>query len=522
MSVLLWLKRDLRVHDHAALVAAIHQARSTNESLLALYAFEPAWLESADTSRRHIHFFYAAVLALQSTLKRLGIPMLIHHGPLRPVFETLQHIDPLTHVMSHEETGLMWSYKRDLAVQRWCAQNQVTYTEFPQNGVIRRLKSRDGWAVKWAQRMKQKQLDVPDAWPHNPAWNNHEICQLWAEIPELNSLTQSLPYDSWMEEEFPIATEDAAQTCLASFLQERVLGYSKNISSPIQAWCGCSRLSPYLSAGILSVRQVTQATGLAAQAWKSPSNTSDPATRSLALRSLRSFGARLRWHCHFMQKLEDEPELDRRSLWSGVNNLRNEQIENWSLIERTRFEAWKNGQTGYPMVDACMRCLQQTGWINFRMRSMLASFASYQLWLHWRETGLHLARLFIDYEPGIHWAQMQMQSGSTGSHTLRMYSPTKQAKEQDPEGVFIRRWVPELERVPLAYLAQPWLMGPQTQLEAGCTIGVNYPSPIVDEQSSLEHAKEVMYGLRKLSHYSKDSARIAKKHGSRKSPRRTS
>ena len=169
------------------------------------------------------------------------------------------------------------------------------------------------------------------------------------------------------------------------------------------------------------------------------------------------------------------------------------------------------------MVDACMRSLLATGWLNFRMRAMLVSFASYHLWLHWRLPGLFLARQFLDFEPGIHWSQMQMQSGTTGINTLRMYSPAKQARDQDPEGIFIRRWCPELARVPLPYLAEPWKMDISVQRMVGCIIGVDYPAPVVDEKVALKLAKDRLYGLRQTSAARLEAGAVQARHGSRKS-----
>jgi deoxyribodipyrimidine photo-lyase len=144
------------------------------------------------------------------------------------------------------------------------------------------------------------------------------------------------------------------------------------------------------------------------------------------------------------------------------------------------------------MVDACMRSLRATGWLNFRMRALLVSFASYHLWLHWRDTGLFLARQFLDFEPGIHWSQMQMQSGTTGINTLRIYSPSKQAADHDPTGEFVRRWLPEFGTAA-------------------------YPRPIVDERAALKTAKDRLYGLRATPEARAEASAVQERHGSRKS-----
>ena len=112
------------------------------------------------------------------------------------------------------------------------------------------------------------------------------------------------------------------------------------------------------------------------------------------------------------------------------------------------FKAWCEGYTGFPMVDACMRFLLTKKWLNFRMRAMLISFASHQLQLDWRKTSKHLAKHFLDFEAGIHYSQIQMQSGLTGINAIRIYSPTKQAIDQDPDTTFIQKWVPELKGLP--------------------------------------------------------------------------
>ena len=223
--------------------------------------------------------------------------------------------------------------------------------------------------------------------------------------------------------------------------------------------------------------------------------------------------SRLHWHCHFMQKLEDEPAIEFHNMLRAADGLR----ENDSSADR--LTAWQAGRTGYPLVDACMRSLEATGWLTFRMRAMVVSFASYSLWLHWRPTGLHLARHFLDFEPGIHWSQLQMQSGTTGINTLRIYNPTKQAVEQDPRGVFIRRWLPELAGVPPAYVHMPWTMSADVQQAAGCMIGRDYPAPLVDHAAAVREAKRRLAAVRGDPEARVEARDVARRHGSRRDRR---
>jgi deoxyribodipyrimidine photo-lyase len=280
----------------------------------------------------------------------------------------------------------------------------------------------------------------------------------------------------------PPAGERAARATLDDFLAARSRGYRRHLSSPLEADTGCSRLSAYLAFGMLSLRQVHQAT----EARIAVLRTEPDAAAQRWASDLRRFSGRLRWHCHFMQKLEDEPAIEVRNFSRAHDGLRED------AFDRERFEAWCEGRTGFPMVDACMRQLRATGWLNFRMRAMLVSFAAYHLWLHWREPGLFLARQFLDFEAGIHWPQMQMQSGTTGINTLRIYSPSKQSADHDPRGEYVRRWVPEVGTPA-------------------------YPRPIVDERRAVAAAKQRLYGLRAGADARAEADTIQARHGSRRS-----
>ena len=263
------------------------------------------------------------------------------------------------------------------------------------------------------------------------------------------------------------------------------------MSSPVTGERACSRISAHLALGALSAREVTQATVLR------------QATRPVGgwAGSLRSFQSRLAWRDHFTQKLEDQPSIEIRALHRAADGLRPR------VPDAVRLAAWEAGETGLPFLDACMRYLAATGWLNFRMRSMVMAVASYHLWLDWRATGAVLARRFTDYEPGIHWPQVQMQSGVTGINSIRMYNPVKQGYDQDPTGVFTRAWVPELAGVPNAFLHEPWKWPGAARLR--------YPEPVVDVVTAARAAREAVWGLRRDSGFGADAAQIVKRHASR-------
>ena len=164
-----------------------------------------------------------------------------------------------------------------------------------------------------------------------------------------------------------------------------------------------------------------------------------------------------------------------------------------------------------------MRALIATGWINFRMRAMLMSVASHHLALPWRASGLRLARLFLDYEPGIHWSQCQMQSGTTGINTIRIYNPIKQGQDHDPNGDFLRQWLPELRGVPLVHLHEPWTMALGTQERVGCVLGLHYPYPIVEPAAAAREARQRLWARRQALGFSQLADAIQQQHGSRRS-----
>lgn len=481
---LVWFKRDLRVQDHAALVAAAQMG-----PVLPIYIVEPGLWQQADASGRHWSFIAESLVELREALADCGQALIVRVGEVLPVLQALHREFPFDAIHSHVETGNHFTYMRDLAVGEWTRSVSLPWHEYRQAGSIRRLGSRDGWAKRWDKFMADAQ----------------------AQTPRLRPLTGIAPGPIPQAHDLGLATDpcpgrqpggtSAGLTLLNSFLYKRGEPYRRAMASPEPAAKHCSRLSPHLAFGTVSMRQTTQATWARQRELKSQ-------TRSAGgwRGSMKSFNARLHWRDHFIQKLEDEPALEFENLHSAYDGM-------WpGQADATRLHAWQLGQTGLPFVDACMRCLNHTGWINFRMRAMLMSIASFQLWLPWRAPGEHLARRFTDYEPGIHWSQVQMQSGTTGINIVRMYNPIKQGLDQDPDGRFTRRWIPELAPVPDEYLQQPWRWH-----GAGSVLDKAYPMVIIDPVKSARQARELIWGVRESAQFRRQAKAIVQQHGSRKS-----
>jgi deoxyribodipyrimidine photo-lyase len=493
---IVWFKRDLRVHDHAALFEACKQG-----AVLPVFCWDASVWDGEDYATQHQMFVKECLQSLKRDLQAIGLSLLEFHQGIIETLDRVAQLYRIASLRSHEETGNGNSYALDKSVTAWCQAHQIDWFEYPQHGVVRRLKNRDTWAAHWEKHMHAQQVPIPS------------VTRMVAVTPDsrentITKVSQNKNPDKPLRQK---GGRDEAVKLLHTFLNGRASRYRGGISSPLSSESAGSRLSPYLTWGVLSMREVVQSI----RKQKRMIEANPAAYPKGLLAGLVGFESRIHWHCHFIQKLESEPAIEFQNMHPAFNGLRDERYE--STESQARLAAWKTGQTGWPLVDACMAMLRETGWVNFRMRAMLMSTASYLLWLHWRETGLHLAREFLDYEPGIHWSQVQMQSGTTGINTLRIYNPVKQAMDQDPEGVFVRRWLPALRCVPNTWIFQPWLMPESLQMEFGCSIGKDYPAPLVNIDQALRLARAQFSQLKHSAQHHAQTASIIKKHASRKS-----
>ncbi len=522
-----WLKRDFRLLDNPALSAALE----VHDAVTPLFILEPSALVAPETSELHVHAQCDAFNGLYAGLgTHMGDvpPLGFSHREVLHTLTLLHRASPFNALVSHRETGGRRTYDRDKAVAKWCRERGVNWVEHQQTGVFRGPVDRDERHRDWDGFYKTPLLEIP---------GHEDLLKLkipdeYGAILKCPSPVASevaavdLPPDKWMvdgdllglpqpgplqAEQFGFAltaeqrlyvqpvNERAAGRTLHSFLHERGLDYSKGMSSPNTAFYRCSRLSVHLAWGTISGRTVFQKT----HAHRDALQDSELAEAGTWRRNLRSFLSRLHWRDHFTQRLETEVEMEHRPLNPNF----------WELdLERDseKLNAWIEGRTGFPMVDACIRCMATTGYVNFRMRAMLTSTATHMLHLDFRQIDKLMARLYTDYHPGIHLAQLQMQAGMVGINTLRTYSPEKQFTDHDPDAEFVHRWIPELRGYTAKEISK-------RNLEEG--LG-GYPAAIVDRTERIRTYKQLVNDLKFRPGGREITALVFDKHGSRRGPRR--
>jgi deoxyribodipyrimidine photo-lyase len=459
VAIVVWFKRDLRVYDNAALVAAVARASELGVAVVPLYVVEPAYWALPDASGRHWETIAESLEELRADLGRLGAPLIVRVGNVVDILSAFHAKHGMTALVSHEEVGNRWTFDRDRRVSAWAKERSIPWEEHRQAPVLRRMGGSEDWEEWRLQFLHAPTLRPPVAIPGLPDL-------VLGPIPTAQQLGLYDPCPGRQP-----GGRRVGVACLTSFLTERGERYRWAISRPDEAEHAGGRISPHLAYGTLSVREVHR--GLRGRLAQNPGENWE--------KSLDGFRQRVSGRDYFMQQFESNCWIEHKPILPAMDALRP------LGAHPDRLEAWASGQTGWPFVDACMRSLRETGWLNFRMRAMLISVASYQLWLDWRATGLTLARLFTDYEPGIHWPMIQMQAGTNPFTVPRIYNPVKQGLDQDPKGAFVRRWCPELRTVPSTFLHEPWRWDGAARLE-GC-----YPKPLVDLELATRVARDAVF-----------------------------
>lgn len=452
MNVLVWFKRDLRVHDHPALVMAAEVG-----AVLPVFVVEPDLWAQPETSARQWEFVAESLAGLREDLAGIGAPLVVRVGDAVHVLERLCRRHGIGHIVSHAEVGTAWTEARNRRVADWARGAGIIWTELPPTN------TRDQGA------------SVP-----LPAPALREVAGV---EPGLIPSSRALKLAADPCPHRQLGGRDRGVDLLESFLTRRGEAYRTAQSCPLAAERASSRLSPHLAWGVLSAHEVAAATA-ARQADRPGGRWSG---------ALTAFQSQL---------------AGREACVSGLTNLPVLRPA-LSKEDATTLAAWVAGETGLPFLDACLRYLRATGWLNARMRDMVASVACHQLGLDAQAVGQQLGRLTTDYDPGIHWPQMQALVRA-GSPTPRLYDPVKSGGKLDPAGIFTRRWLPELAAVPDAFLHAPWRLP-----EARRLLGLRYPEPIIDLASSTRAAQERLSRNRRLAGLAEDGTAFASQRNSR-------
>ena len=426
---ILWFRRDLRLSDNEI----IAHSTTDNAEVLPCFIIDPWFYGQAEVGKARVKFLFESLEDLDRNLKARGSQLYLFEG------NSLSVIQELTRqlIQKGDRPKLFFNYdvqvqygiERDRQITDFYRQHNLDYHQGLNNFLQTDSDRRDEWFNEYYTYLRQ---------PLHPTPESINTPQLQLDIPQLTFSQLKQKYSQFWETEntYFSGGETQAIATLDSFLSSRYHGYHWKISRPWLTQQGAtSHLSPHLTFGTISVRQVYQSTKA-----KSAELANNPKTQF----SLKAFRDRLRWHDSFTQRLYFHPELVDTNRYSEFDEYYSPAELNEEKQEL--FAAWKEGQTGFPLVDASMRQLKTMGWMNFRMRAMCATFLCINCGISWHHGAEHYMQQLIDADLAIDNWQWQMQAGVTNplSDSFRIYNPNKNLEEKDGDLRFIYHWVEEL------------------------------------------------------------------------------
>jgi deoxyribodipyrimidine photo-lyase len=473
---IVWFRDDLRLSDHPAL----HAAANTGAPVICLYVFDETSGPNARPPGGAARWWLAQSLrALQASLVAAGASLLLRKGPAARIIADLAR-----------EAGAGAVFWNEIAQAPDQAVAGQLAAELQQIGVA-------------AQRFSGDLLVAPAKLRNKEGRGLRVFTPFWRRVQALGDPPAPLPapealrpaphlagdaVDRWRLE--PVDPdwagglretwrpgERAAQTRLEAFLQVGVAGYATGRDRPDRE--GTSGLSPHLRFGEISPRQVWHAARFAA------------AERPALATDIDKFLSELGWREFCRHLLFDVPDMATRNLQAPFDAFP------WRHDGKA-LRAWQRGQTGYPIVDAGMRELWHTGVMHNRVRMVVASFLVKHLLIDWREGEKWFWDTLVDADPGSNPANWQWVAGSGADAApyFRVFNPILQGEKFDPDGGYVRRWVPELARLPAGLIHQPWRATALELMSAGVELGRTYPEPIIDHRVGRERALEAYAKLR--------------------------
>ncbi len=458
-TALWWIRRDLRLSDNQALTGALAAA----EQVVPVFVLDPALLASPFTGEKRLAFLFDGLRSLDAELRQRGSRLIVRQG--EPAAELARLMaETSADVIFAEGDVTPFARRRDEQVKAQLPLRLTPGLTMHRPSAV--LKD-DGAPYTVFTPFSKRWLALPLPLPADllPA-PEHIATPAGLEsvpIPAWPVLTASAP--------FP-AGEAEAQRRLATFTEGNdavIVRYRDDRNRPDLE--GTSRLSPYLRFGMISARQAVAASRTARLAAR----TSD------ACYGADTWLSELIWREFYVAILYHFPLVRSGSFQRHYDHIP------WANDE-SDFAAWRQGQTGYPIVDAAMRQLVQTGWMHNRPRMIVASFLVKDLLIDWRWGERFFMQHLLDGDPANNNGGWQWTAGvgTDAAPYFRVFNPTAQGQKFDPDGGYVRRWAPELARVPAKYIHAPWTMPPSEQRRAGCIIGSDYPAPIIDHAFARE------------------------------------